>query len=107
MKKGKSMITINGTENDDFIFAFEGVGEVNARKGDDHIYLDSDYHDIIVDGGFGFDTFEFQTTDLQTVTFNQIDEEKTVIKVFDAETGNQMQKIVLLDIEQIDWSMIG
>lgn len=99
------MTHINGTDIDDYFVISSCVESVSGRKGDDFFVLDS-RRDVRVDGGFGFDSFDFQALIGQTVTFNEIDD-KTVIKIFDDATNDQIQKIVLLDVENITWSMIG
>lgn len=107
MSIGKKMIHLNGTENDDFIFVFDRVGKVTARKGDDFVKLGAT-NDVVIDGGFGHDTFEFYLEDGQdAVFFHSNDFEKFVIKIFDEDTGERLQKIVLHDFEQINWPYEG
>lgn len=103
MRKVKKMV-INGTDQNDVLYVVDGVTDVFGRKGDDFIVCDTS-DDFKVDGGFGFDTFEFQLFIGQDVTFNETDNDRTVIKIF--ESGEQVQKIVLVDVEQIDWFMVG
>lgn len=95
---------MNGTDQNDLMHVITGVTDVFGRKGDDFIILEST-GDVRIDGGFGYDIFEFQVLIDQTVTFNDTFDDKTVIKIF--EDGVQVQKIVLLDVEQIDWFMVG
>lgn len=95
---------MNGTDQDDVIAITTGACDYFGRKGEDHFILET-HADVRVDGGFGHDVFEFHTSIDQTVTFGHTSDDRTVIKVFDC--GCQVQKIVLLDVEQIDWFMVG
>lgn len=97
------MTILNGTDQDDFIFITNGVCEVNGRKGNDYFTLSSD-DDVRIDGGFGHDTFDFFTSGTEIVEFNQINDDKTIIKITD---GDDIQKIVLVDVETINWGMIA
>lgn len=95
----------HGTRGDDY-FLIDVGGASSGLRGDDHFTLDTG-RSVVVDGGFGHDTFEFQAFIGQSVVFNEIDSEKTVIKIFDDVTGDRLQKMALLDVEQIDWFMNG
>lgn len=95
---------MNGTDQDDIIMVISGACDYYGRKGDDHFIL-ATTDDVRIDGGFGHDVFEFQLLIDQTATFSETSDDRTVIKIF--EDGVQVQKIVLLDVEQIDWFMVG
>jgi len=95
-------ISINGTDRDDFIFVFDQFGQVTARKGDDRIQFAS-ADDVRVDGGFGHDEFDFYYLSNQRMTLNEINDDKTVIKIRDLD--GDVQKIVLIDVEEITWSI--
>lgn len=95
---------LNGTDQSDTITIGDGVTDAFGRKGDDYFILDTT-DDVRVDGGFGYDTFEFQLLVDQTFTISDTVDDRTVIKLF--EGGEQVQKIVLFDVEQINWFMIG
>lgn len=97
---------IFGTKNDDFLFVRDGIDRVFAKKGDDHIALDETRNDVKVRGGEGNDVFEFQLMSGQAMSIKDINDHKTVIKIFD-DAGDRVQKIVLFDVEQIDWYMLG
>lgn len=99
------MIVLNGTKVDDFFIVADGYDLINGRKGDDRFVSDT-LGDFKVDGGFGFDAFDFQALLDQSVMLNEI-KDKTVIKIFDDATDERIQKIVLIDIEDITWSLIG
>lgn len=96
----------NGTKKSESLTVTNRVTDAFGRRGDDHFSFQS-RHDCVVDGGFGYDVFEYQLSDEFEVKYFEISDEKTIIKVFDADTGEQMQKIVLHDIEQIDAFQIG
>lgn len=95
---------ICGSSSDDTLIIDIGVKKALGRDGDDHFILRNDGN-VRVDGGDGFDLFEFQLLVGQTFTTSEVTDEKTVIKIFDG--GEQVQKIVLIDIEQTDWFMVG
>lgn len=97
-------MTFYGTNTDDFLIVNTGTTDVFARGGDDVIRSNT-ADDVKVDGGNGFDIFEFQLFAGQNFTMNETDADRTVIKIF--EDGEQVQKIVLLDVEQIDWWMVA
>ena len=96
----------NGTSGNDYIVIENQFDQVNGRAGDDRFVFESE-NDCVIDGGFGFDVFEMQLFSYQDVVFNEINSEKTIIKVYDAETDDLIQKIVLWDIEQIDVFAVG
>lgn len=96
---------IIGTTADDFIYLRNDVTEAYGLGGRDTFICETN-KDVSVDGGSGRDTFEFMSFSGQDVVFNEISTEKTVIKIFD-ENGDRLQKMVLNDIEQIDWAMVG
>lgn len=93
-----------GTAADDFIIVKSGTDHVFALGGDD-VIRSSAVKDFKVDGGGGFDIFEFQLFEGQTLSSRDVNDEKTVVKIFD--DGIQVQKIVIVDVEQIDWFMVG
>ena len=96
----------NGTKKADTVEITSDVTMAAGRRGDDHFLFQSD-NDCTIDGGFGFDVFEYQIHADVEVKFHEINDDKSVIKMFDADTGERLHKIVLFDIEQIDAFAIG
>jgi hypothetical protein len=92
------------TDKNDVIEIIPGMTDVFGRKGDDRFIMEA-RDDVRIDGGFGHDTFEFQLFGGQTFTITETSDDRSVVKLY--EDGEQVQKIVLLDVEQVDWFMVG
>lgn len=95
-----------GGKGNDTIYTDGGYDLIEGRVGRD-LVISNNYGDFFFDGGFGVDTLDFQVLSGHTLDITEVSDEKTVIKVFDEATGEQTQKVVLFNVEHIDWWMVG
>lgn len=96
----------SGQAGDDFIFTNGGNDEIKGGTGDDTVEA-SNFQDFTFDGGFGNDTLDFQVRMGFSTNFSYPTADKTVIKITDDTTDEVVQKIVLVDVENVTWWMIG
>lgn len=112
---GDDVIHDTDTGADDFYFGGQGNDTIYTDGGNDYIegntgndlFISNNYVDFTIDGGFGNDLLDFQVLYGHEYTITDVSADKTVIKVFDEQTGDQTQKVVLFNVEDIDVWMIG
>lgn len=88
---------VHGTPKDDRIKITKGDDSVNAGKGDDHIFLFTAMPEIMVNGGDGYDTFEFHVSASSSYSIER-DLGHTVITI---DSPEMHREIVLIDVEEI------
>jgi Ca2+-binding RTX toxin-like protein len=96
----------SGQEGDDFIFTHGGNDVLKGGTGSDTVEAHNQ-QDFTFDGGFGNDSIDFQVLIGHSVDFSYPDADKTVVKIIDDVTDDVVQKIVLTDVENITWYMVG
>lgn len=97
---------IAARKGDDFIFTHSGEDEVFGGAGDDFLEAHN-FEDFRFDGGFGRDGIDFQIKFGCDFKINEIDSDRTVIRIIDAETHEVVQRIVLINVEDISWYSVG
>lgn len=112
---GDDVIYDTNSAADDFYFGGIGRDTIYTDGGNDYIsggagrdtIISSNYVDFEVDGGSGNDVLEFQVRIGYEFSIRQPEDDKTVIKVFDEDTGALVQKVIAWNVEDVSIWMIG